>query len=45
LGWQTALLLARLADAVAAGCDMAVIVTQPGSESQQNAQRQGFDWL
>jgi hypothetical protein len=23
----------------------AVIVTQPGSESQQNAQRQGFDLL
>jgi len=41
---QTALLSARLADA-AAGCDVAVITTQPGSKSQQNAQRQGFDLL
>jgi GNAT superfamily N-acetyltransferase len=44
-GVQTALLAARLADAAAAGCDVAVIVTQPGSKSQQNAQRQGFDLL
>lgn len=44
-GVQTALLSARLADAVAAGCDVAVITTQPGSKSQQNAQRQGFDLL
>jgi GNAT superfamily N-acetyltransferase len=44
-GVQAALLSARLADAVAAGCDVAVIVTQPGSKSQQNAQRQGFDLL
>jgi GNAT superfamily N-acetyltransferase len=44
-GIQTALLAARLADATAAGCDVAVIVTQPGSKSQQNAQRQGFDLL
>lgn len=36
---------ARLADAAAAGCDVAVITTQPGSKSQQNAQRQGFDLL
>jgi hypothetical protein len=42
---QTALLSARLADAVAAGCDVAVITTQPGSKSQQNAQRRGFDLL
>jgi hypothetical protein len=42
---QTALLSARLADAAAAGCDVAVIITQPGSKSQQNAQRQGFDLL
>jgi hypothetical protein len=34
-----------LPDAAAAGCDVAVIVTQPGSKSQQNAQRQGFDLL
>ncbi len=44
-GVQTALLSARLADAAAAGCDVAVVVTQPGSKSQQNAQRQGFDLL
>jgi GNAT superfamily N-acetyltransferase len=44
-GVQTALLAARLADAAAAGCDVAVITTQPGSKSQQNAQRQGFDLL
>jgi GNAT superfamily N-acetyltransferase len=44
-GVQTALLAARLADATAAGCDVAVITTQPASKSQQNAQRQGFDLL
>ena len=44
-GVQTALLSARLADAAAVGCDIAVITTQPGSKSQQNAQRQGFDLL
>jgi GNAT superfamily N-acetyltransferase len=44
-GIQAALLSARLADATAAGCDVAVIVTQPASKSQQNAQRRGFDLL
>jgi len=44
-GIQTALLSARLADAAAAGCEVAVIIVQPGSKSQQNAQRQGFDLL
>ena len=44
-GIQTALLAARLADAAAAGCDVAVVTTQPGSKSQQNAQRRGFDLL
>jgi GNAT superfamily N-acetyltransferase len=44
-GVQTALLAARLTDAYAAGCDIAVITTQPGSKSQQNAQRRGFDLL
>ena len=44
-GVHTALLSARLADAAAAGCDVAVIITQPGSKSQQNAQREGFDLL
>jgi ribosomal protein S18 acetylase RimI-like enzyme len=44
-GIQTALLAARLADAAAAGCDVAVVTTQPGSVSQRNVQRQGFDLL
>lgn len=44
-GVQTALLSARVADAAAAGCDIAVITTQPGSKSQHNAQRRGFDLL
>lgn len=44
-GVQTALLSARLVDAAAAGCDIAVVTTQPGSKSQQNVQRRGFDLL
>src|SRR6266702_5933739 len=44
-GIQTAFLAARLADAATAGCDVAVVTTQPGSKSQQNAQRRGFDLL
>lgn len=44
-GVQTALLAARLADATAEGCDVAVVTTQPGSKSQQNVQRRGFDLL
>ncbi|MFD4439653.1 GNAT family N-acetyltransferase [Nocardia sp. NPDC058519] len=44
-GVQTALLSARLTDAVAAGCDLAVITTAPGSKSQQNAQGRGFSLL
>ncbi|MBJ7593643.1 MAG: GNAT family N-acetyltransferase [Candidatus Dormibacteraeota bacterium] len=44
-GVQTALLSARLADAAAAGCDIAVITTPPASKSQQNAQRRRFDLL
>jgi GNAT superfamily N-acetyltransferase len=44
-GVQTALLSARLADAAAAGCDVAVVTTQPASKSQQNVQRRGFDLL
>lgn len=44
-GVQTALLSARLVDAAAEGCEVAVITTQPGSKSQQNAQRRGFDLL
>jgi len=44
-GVQSALLAARLTDAVTAGCDVAVITTQPGSKSEQNAHRQGFELL
>jgi GNAT superfamily N-acetyltransferase len=44
-GIQTAMLSARLADAANAGCDVAVVTTQPGSKSQQNVQRRGFDLL
>lgn len=44
-GIQSALLAARLADATAAGCDLAVVTTQPASKSHQNAQRAGFDLL
>ena len=44
-GVQTALLSVRLADAAAAGCDVAVITTLPASKSQQNAQLSGFDLL
>jgi len=44
-GVQTALLARRLLDARRSGCDVAVITTQPGSKSQQNAQRHGFALL
>src|SRR3954470_7258788 len=44
-GVQTAPLSARLADAAAAGCDIAVVTTAPASKSQQNVQRQGFQLL
>jgi GNAT superfamily N-acetyltransferase len=44
-GVQTALLEHRLALAQRAGCTIAVITTQPGSKSQQNAQKQGFALL
>jgi ribosomal protein S18 acetylase RimI-like enzyme len=44
-GVQTALLQQRLTDAARAGCDIAVVTTQPGSVSQQNVQRQGFELL
>ena len=44
-GIHSALLSARLADVAAAGCDVAVVSTQPGSKSQQNVQRRGFDLL
>ena len=44
-GLQTAMLHARLREAAAAGCDIAVVTTEPGSKSQQNVQRAGFALL
>jgi GNAT superfamily N-acetyltransferase len=41
-GLQTALLRVRTAAAAAAGCEYAAVVTQGGSTSQRNAERQGF---
>jgi ribosomal protein S18 acetylase RimI-like enzyme len=41
-GLQTALLRARMAAAVEAGCEYAVVVTQGGTISQRNAERLGF---
>jgi hypothetical protein len=34
-----------LADAMRAGCDIAVVTTQSGSKSQQNVQRRSFHLL
>lgn len=44
-GVQSALLATRLGDAVSAGCDLAVVTTAPGSTSQKNVQRRGFQLL
>jgi ribosomal protein S18 acetylase RimI-like enzyme len=44
-GVQTALLRRRLADAAAAGCDLALMTTAPGTKSQENGLRQGFALL
>ncbi|WP_396626845.1 GNAT family N-acetyltransferase [Luteitalea sp.] len=41
-GVQSALLSARLEDARAAGCHLAVVTVEPGSRSQANVQRRGF---
>lgn len=41
-GVQAALLAARLAAARAAGCDLALVLTEPGSDSQRNVERAGF---
>ena len=45
LGVQSALLRARLLDVANAGCDLAVVTTEPASKSQQNVQRAGFQLL
>jgi GNAT superfamily N-acetyltransferase len=44
-GVQSAMLARRLDDAARAGCAVAVVTTLPGSKSQQNAQRLGFELL
>jgi len=44
-GVQSALLRHRLAEAVRRGCDIAVVTTEPGTKSQQNAQKAGFALL
>jgi GNAT superfamily N-acetyltransferase len=44
-GVQSALLERRLGDAARAGCELAVVTTQPGSKSQENVQRKGFSLL
>jgi hypothetical protein len=44
-GVQGALFEARLEAAARDGCDLAVVTTLPGSKSQENAQRRGFDLL
>ena len=41
-GVQQALIAARLAHAVRTGCDLAMTVTLPGSGSQRNCERYGF---
>lgn len=44
-GVQSALLRARLLDVATAGCDIAIVTTEPASKSQQNVQRAGFALL
>jgi GNAT superfamily N-acetyltransferase len=44
-GVQKALVRRRLADARAAGCAFAVVTTAPGTRSQQNVMRRGFELL
>jgi GNAT superfamily N-acetyltransferase len=44
-GIHTALLRARLAAAVEAGCDLAMVHTRPGAVSQRNVLRAGFQLM
>ena len=41
-GVQRALIEARLAHARDVGCDLALVLTEPGSDSQRNVERAGF---
>ena len=42
-GIQRALIEARLATARSKGCDLAMVLTEPGGDSQRNLQRNGFE--
>lgn len=42
-GVHTALICARIAEAIASGCDLMIASTNPGSKSQRNYQRLGFE--
>jgi ribosomal protein S18 acetylase RimI-like enzyme len=44
-GVQSTLLRARLVVAAQAGCDLAIVTTEPASTSQENVQRAGFALL
>lgn len=44
-GVQSALIATRLSLAREQGCDLAVVTTNPGSQSHQNMQRAGFELL
>ena len=44
-GVQKALVARRLDDARREGCDLAVVVTAPGTRSQENVMRRGFELL
>jgi GNAT superfamily N-acetyltransferase len=44
-GVQKALVARRLDDARCEGCDLAVVVTAPGTRSQENVMRRGFELL
>ncbi len=41
-GGQSALIEARLNDAIESGCTLAMLVADPGSQSQMNAEKNGF---
>jgi len=42
LGLQSALMQERLRYAFSRNCDIAMMVAEPGSDSQRNAEREGF---
>ncbi len=44
-GIQSRLLSHRLTAAARAGCDLAIMTTQPGSKSQENVQKHGFELI